>query len=47
MDTRISGKDIKCPNCNCKLIIGFQHTIDDKGLDEIQDTLEIDSISSN
>lgn len=39
MNTTISGRDLKCPCCGKRLAISFDHTMNDKHLDEIQDSV--------
>ena len=41
MNSTIGGEDIECPCCKRKLLLSFDHTMDDKHLDEITETIEV------
>ena len=43
METKISGKGIKCPHCKRGLTIKFEHNLGflSKDIDKIQETIEI------
>ena len=43
METRICGDGIECPHCKKGIKVIFEHTMEDKHLDEIQDSLWFDT----